>query len=460
MPEETTEIMTDQHLVKEVVKQPERKTLSVSPEAKAQMLELDRFVAEREMVAETFGWGLTVDDGSGGEKVVEFVSPDTEKIFVMDSLILDQHQSKLMGLLAGAKNLEMRIDNGDVVIVPDESEDIEEWVRFKGGQKGIQWGFAKANLEKLVGFELPDHASDLQSVIEARNQESGISSTSLGIQSDWELVLSGGSAIISGRFLDRVNKLAEEKKAKVNFTMHHHPNLGLAQWALEGKSLNDRQDYYRKLLHFSPADLRSMKNTGINFFEIRALGTPANLDSRTETTSRTYNVQEILDDSSRFRELIDQALTPAAQQETPKDLSELAQQLQNEITQLTNKDYPIKSLIEYYVGSDNYRELHQELRDDRNRRSNKDLMLYHLLEVDDDKPLPNFSQELFEARDETGIVDLVARVGQIYQQGGEERRRLEAAIDQHRIPDVFWITTSTDTARIREVAEKAKLLVA
>ena len=78
----------------------EKKSLVITPEAQGQMRELDRFVADREIVAETFGWGLTVADNGNSERVVEFVAPDPDKVFVMNSLFLSQDQSRLMELLA------------------------------------------------------------------------------------------------------------------------------------------------------------------------------------------------------------------------------------------------------------------------------------------------------------------------------------------------------------------------
>lgn len=435
------------------------RTLVVSPEVRHEMKALDRFVSEREIVAETFGWGLTrpIDDKT--ERLIEFVAPEPSKVFVMNSLFLSQDQNRLMQLLAGSSSLSMKVTDDGVALVPNNDEDTETWLRFPN-KNGIQWGMSKGNVEELVGFELPDDITSLTAQLnEQRQKQEGAEDVDgLALRTDWELVLSGGSAIITEHFFERVNQLAKEKEAKINFTMHHHPNLGLAVWALEGKGLRERQEYYQRLLHFSAADLRSMANAGIDFFEIRALGNPQNPGSSNETTNRTYSVQEIVRESSQLGELIRKVIEPQTDDDTPEVIGRLGQQLNAEVVKLVGRDYPIKSLVEYYLGSDEYRQLKRELSDKRDKRSNKDLVLYHLLNTDEDKPLPTFTAELFQAREETGIVTLATKVGELYQQGGDTRAMVERTISDGNISDLFWITTSTDAKRVREVADKARVL--
>ncbi len=378
----------------------------------------------------------------------------------MDALFLSQEQKKLMDLLSDSESLQLRASNSVISIVPNNDEDTEKWLNLPINDNKIAWGMTKSNIETLVGFQLPDTPQEMIDLIHSNQsqQQASTLSESLNLKSDWELVLSGGGAIITDKFVERVTKTAEEKKLKINFTMHHHPNLGLSVWALESKSLSERQAYYKKLLQFSSADLRSMVDADIEFFEIRALGTAKDIASKVETTSRIYKTKEISKESKHLGELINQAKLPQDENDTPEKLGELALQIEFEISQLATKDYPIKSLIEYYVGKEEYKKGLNDFRDRKIPVSNKALVIYHLLNTDD-KPFPKLTTELFKTRQETDITALISKAGEMYEQGGESKKKIDDAISKDGLHDMFWITTSTDSARIKVMADKVRQLL-
>lgn len=435
------------------------KSLLIAPEIREQMKQLDEFVADRHIVAETFGWGLTVPEGENTERLIEFIAPEPDKVFVVDSLILDQNQRKLMDLLATSTKLTMTVSDQQVALIPDDSDDNDTWLTFQVGEK-INWGGIKNNLSTLVGFELPDEHQSLSTEIRNKMDPkvNNGSTVELSLNTDWELIVSGGSAIITGKFIDRINILSQARNAKINFTMHHHPNMGLAVWALEGKSLQDRQEYYKKLLHFSAPDLQAMSGIGIDFFEIRALGTPENISSQSETTSRTYSFSEILNTSQKFGELVNTIASPHTEADTPEAIYEMTRQLAFEIGKLEGIDYPTGSLVRFYIGGDQFDKLKRELRDSRDRRSNKEVVLYYLVNLED-KHLPIFSPDLFQTREELNIAEFVNRLTGLYRQGGETKRKLDAFISDYQLYDLYSVDLLTESQRIREVVTRTNAFV-
>ncbi|MEK7068833.1 MAG: hypothetical protein AAB947_00455 [Patescibacteria group bacterium] len=195
------------------------KVLVIPEKVKQEMRALDELVAANETVAEICGWGLTRQGPNGEEIVEEFVAPDPKKIFNLKSLFLTPEQSKLMDLLANSHSLTMRVVENELVIIPDETEDRARWLKVPQGADGkFEWRSNKQSLDTLAGFELPEELTQLESKIQNGN---------LTLQADWELILSGASVLFTHNFTERIRQRAEATGTRSNFTMHHHPSLGI-----------------------------------------------------------------------------------------------------------------------------------------------------------------------------------------------------------------------------------------
>lgn len=326
------------------------KTLIISREASESMASLDAFIRQRDIASETFGWGLTetVDDKT--EKVTEFIIPDPDKTFSMEAVMLDQYQSKLMDLLGRADTLSLRLSGNTVAIVAnDEPED--EWLSFRVGDEGnIDWGMADKAVQRLAGFDLPPTLRTFRDVLRQKGIRQDNGKMDFPLQTGWELILAGSSAIITQPFFDRVIQRARETGKRINFTMHHHPQLALAVLAMENRGLHERKKYFDGLLQFSPNDLAFMRANGIEFFEIRTMGTVIEPGNRTKTTRKIYSVTEILDTSEELGEAIDSVNRGSQPDNLDFDSTDCIRKIHEAKNKILAKGYPVRSLVEFYFG--------------------------------------------------------------------------------------------------------------
>lgn len=282
------------------------KTLLIPGYVQEQMSKLDEFVAEKNIVSEVFGFGLTRTRGATTE-VVDFMAPQRENIFSLDSLFINQDQQRLTDILGSSQSLVLSVDANGAAIIPNDSDDPNDYMRFVQKEDGeIDWSYARDNIRELLGFELPKTISDLKTVIRQLNQERQTDSPQddmLVLKADWDVILSGGRVTISGRFIDKVLQRAEEIGADIGFSMHHHPNLALAAALLTDKPQSERVAYYNRLLQYSFEDVRFMRDMGVDFFEIRTSGNPDHIsDPKAGITSRYYRVEQILAEDSAIAE--------------------------------------------------------------------------------------------------------------------------------------------------------------
>lgn len=415
------------------------KVLVVPEKAKQEMRSLDEFVAGNETVAEVCGWGLTRQGPNGEEIIEEFVAPDPKKVFNLKSLFLTPEQSKLMDLLAESHSLAMRVVENELVIVPDETDDRARWLRIsQGTDNKLEWNSTKQSLDTLAGFELPEELAQL---------ESKIRDAGLALQADWELILSGTSVIFTHNFTERIRQRAEATGTRPNFTMHHHPSLGILKNRLKEMGVAERQEYYSNLLQFSAADLRAMHEQEVDIFEIRALGTVNDPDSN-QTTSRFFSMSDIL----KKGEVFEQALKTVTEDvpDTPESVEALARVVGTAIQDLEKTKYSSAAIMEFYLGDEKIKEMRSQLKGDFDTTDSKKFILYHLLGMNK-KQFPSITPELLRTRDETQIVSLHRKVKTLYRQGGDPKQKVENL--STFFPDLFAIDISTDEPHVREVAE-------
>lgn len=424
------------------------KILIIPEEVRKKMHELDEFIANNEIVAEIFGWGLTRESDGNEERVEEFIAPDPAKIFNLKTYFISAEEEKLMNLLASANSLAMRIIDGELVIIPDDNEGKDTWLKIpQGSDKKLHWGTGKQNMDELAGFVLPEDLENIDLEIQKRKQQDG--NDGLVLKSDWELILSGGSVIVTQKFIDKVKQRATETGTQPNFTMHHHPNFGMFKDRLKDKSLAEKQQYYQDLLKFSAGDLMAMHGQEIDLFEIRALGNATDIDSAEQVTSRFYSMQEILKTAEPLGEAL-KLIVDNSQGDTPESLGRLAKIIYDMGKTLEQCGYSVEALVGFYLGSDKFKGIKKEFTGDLSGINGKNFILYHLSRIER-SPFPDITPELLKAREETQIIPLLKKVGTLYKQEGETKQKISNLL--HFFPDLFVISVSTDEPHIREVAE-------
>jgi hypothetical protein len=274
----------------------DEKTLVIPTYIQEKMAQLDQIIANREISSEIFGIGLTRTTGSTTE-IIDFINPNPNDIFFMDSLFINQDQKKLIDLLGNGQPLRLNITDNEALITTNDPENPEEQMHFPINSEGkINWSFAKTDIEKLVGLKLPKTISELKSIFQKINSNS-TDTPSLSLKSDWEVITTGSSATITSAFLNKVQTRSEELNADIGFSMHHHPSLRLMRLLGENKSYSTKKSFYDDLLKYSKDDVRFMKYLDIDFFEIRAFGNPDYIaNPQAGTTSRFYRTEQILKD--------------------------------------------------------------------------------------------------------------------------------------------------------------------
>jgi hypothetical protein len=268
------------------------KVLLIPPHIQERISDMDKMIADLPQASEIFGFGLTKELQGGETEVVDFISPDKEKIFNFNSLFVTRGQTRLAEILSTSNSLSLQVLDTEIAIVPNNSQDSTDWLVVDIDTMD----FVTTQIGELAGFELPRTTHELKAAIGKSKEEKGLEgeNDNLSLKSDWDMVVSGAQVSISPRFLSGVRKHADEIGARIGFSTHHHPSLGLLARALADKPLIDRQRAYDTVLKYSDTDFRNNRALGIDFFQIRAFGNldhPFNPDAG--IMSRNYSVKSI-----------------------------------------------------------------------------------------------------------------------------------------------------------------------
>ena len=287
-------------------------TLAFSPEAQQQMHELDELIINLETAAEIVGFGLANSDKTDEVRITEFVAPKPENIFNLNTFMINQDEKKLAQILADATSLQLTLLENEVALIPNDSIVSEEWMHFpiKQDTGEINWSFAYRNLPDLFGFNPPKTRAELEQLMMEISNTANIENDSdylhISVKSDWDLVISSMSVWITGGFIARTIQRAEDTNTEITFSMHHHPTLGRFKDIADESSRLYVEEMYTTLLQYSPDDVAFMHQLQASFFEIRAFGSPDHPFDRGSgyTTSKFYNVPDILDNDEKTRKYV------------------------------------------------------------------------------------------------------------------------------------------------------------
>ena len=386
------------------------KTLFITPQADREMQRLDQLVAERSIAAEFFGFGLTkqVEDAA---VVIDFVVP--EAVYDFESLFFDQYLSPLRNALAQSKNLKLALREDNVALISDDEK--YTFVLKVIGNEAAGWASIRSHIEKLTGKDLPEDVTQLKDLLKT---------DSIAVNTNWDMVTSVSGLILTEHFVNRANQRAEELGAAVGFTMHHHPQVSLAVLVMSEKPLDKRRLYFNDLLRPSSDDLTTMKRLGVDWFEIRALGTPEDMASRSKITSAFYSIAEVDRLGQPAKEVIGKLLAPEAQQILPQTMTALVIQFLKSTANLSDAGYDVQEVIKYLAGKEIVLRYQRELDDNKNIRSIRDLVLSAIFSKEPLSAVNDLTPEVLALHVELKTFDLYQRVLAANLQSPEDRQVL------------------------------------
>jgi hypothetical protein len=290
------------------------KTLYISPKALGEMEKLDRFVAELDSLAEIFGFGLTHPLNQETTVVTDFVRPREGKVAVIGKeVFIIQQQGQLFKALNHSESLRLALKENRLFLLSNN-----EPYSFQIDED--HWSWLRADLQQLTDQELPSDWNQLKTRLEV---EGGIP-----LETDWDLVVSGLHVDIQEAYLNRVIEEAQRQKAQVHFTMHHHPHLGPVGRLLRDSEAIKRHSYYGALLAPSLGDIATHLAMGVDWFEIRALGTEDDVHSRTKTTFVVYGTSELKQAMHELQQIVDSIIRLPPFQTAPENLTPFVEKLQ------------------------------------------------------------------------------------------------------------------------------------
>jgi len=409
------------------------RTLYISPKALTEMKRLDEFASQRDYVAEIAGFGLTRQLDEKAVLVVDFVAPREGRVFVIKALFLDQFVPGFLHALTRTQRLSLTLRDGEIALVSDD-----ETYSMVLGDFG--WRSIQKYMEGLSSKAFPEDPEAVKTTIKEEGD--------VALDTDWDSVVAGGTATLTDRYLQRVQEEAQKQRASANYTMHHHPHLGLAVLALSDKSLSERQRYYRELLKFSDGDLGFMREAKVDWFEIRALGTPEDLTSDTETTNELYSLEEV----NRLAEPLKAAVAelielPEEESGNPERFSAIVQRLLPPFEQMAVEGYNARTLLKYVFGQKTVSQYKEQLRLPKDIKSLKDVVLEAVFAAD--TPLERISAlrpTLLRTHAELNTLATFQRVMALYAQDTETSQSISDYISRNRLWDLP-IETNVETLK-------------
>lgn len=258
-------------------------TLLITPKADEAMKRLDVFAEDRTYTAEIFGFGLTRRHNDTTEVLIDFIVPDFTKVLVSESITAFRMEvvseaiegvgellleSDEVVMKSGQEGFEFTSNDGKKVVVPF-------WV-YPMIEPFVRQAFA--NL-------VPEGVEKTREWLEDRGPTA--------MATGWEFLVYADKVRVGPRYMKRVKEAAEKQNAIPNFTMHHHPRSGMRIRGLEGENIVSREKAFHEMLRPSLGDIGYMIQEGVDWFEIRMLGTPTDMYSDKEVSREFYRVSNI-----------------------------------------------------------------------------------------------------------------------------------------------------------------------
>jgi len=414
--------------------------LIVSARAQREMEKLDNFARDRQIVAEIVGYGLTRDVDDETVEVVDFITPDPNKVYVIaEGLFINALTAKLMPAMVESGSLELQAHGDTVRVVssnPELSFDIDS----------INWEVTVGKpIRGLFKNELP---KDFEQMLDLLKQNGP-----MRVPNNWEIVTAGRTTWYSGAFIERVQNEAEARDLKMDYSMHYHPVLKEINQHYAEESFQNRLAYYDVLLMPSTGDLVSSHSTKTRWFEIRAVGSPRDIEAKEDTTSRFYDMRLFDLYANQLRGALRQLMSLNPTTTTPEDYFDLLKPFRDARDVFVSKALPFNNLISYILGSDTVESMREELRLDGAIDSLQKLILRTLINRESEARLPTFTLTFLRNLYDSQFIDLYQRVMQIYKAGGPSAKQIDAYLSKHRL----WNSLLTDVGP-EEIRMKANQL--
>ncbi|MBF0483238.1 MAG: hypothetical protein HQL25_00885, partial [Candidatus Omnitrophica bacterium] len=345
------------------------KVLYKSPQALEKMRELDSFVANSEFEVEAAGIGLTKqfskDPTNQTSVLVDFILPREGKIFAIKKRSNIKNYDKFGDALAFSKSLKLILKGGKIFLESNETE-----FSFVFDEL---WPHLLKYIQLLVDQPLPVDIKEVKKLLKEKGE--------MIINIDWDMVVTRSSIRTTNYYYERVKQKAQEERALPNFDMHYHPMIRSAKTLLEKEPLYDREEFFESLVQFSPEDARYIEYLGMQWFEIRTLGTSEDINSQSLTTQRIYNMDTINHLRDLLRKPIKDFIALPASEITPEKVYAFTTALVN-VMETDDDNIDLKAMVKYSMDEEDFDKL--EKRYSRKSIKNlKDFVLYMLFNRED-----------------------------------------------------------------------------
>ena len=229
--------------------------------ARAQMEALHKFYIGMNSFHEIGGIGITLQGVDNRQQVVvDFVLPRPNKIFLTNQETFT----------ANMRIFFSHLTSGNMVYLNAEPNGL--FMRSSALPEGFlidrsNWRELKNYVERLSNQSLPDDFEQARGMIKLKG--------ALELDPDWDLISSKRSFFMTRVYMKRVEQVRAAYNGKANYWVHYHPNNPSRALSLQGASFEDRHRYLRSVLSLSGDDLESIHAAGLEWSEIRTLGTVA-----------------------------------------------------------------------------------------------------------------------------------------------------------------------------------------
>lgn len=421
------------------------RTMHFTAQAMTEMDKLDHFVRDREIVAEVAGYGLTKRNSKSEAVVVDFIGPRENHVLIVETLFIDSAMTKTKVAVVNSQRLTLEQKGGEIFVTSDKAEVSFSISSFD--RPDMAWKSIQPILQKMTSEVLPESLSELEQTLNAKGK--------LPLNADWDMVVTGGSASPTDRYLGRVANQARAQGATADYTMHYHPQLGLAVSLLKDKPLAARKDYYTQHLTPSVGDLQYMNHYRIKWFEIRLNGTPEDIMSTTKTTSAFYNMAEIKLAARALRSTLSK-LTTALNHGATEPVNTYSTEVGSIVAQISKLNVSIKNLVEFVVGKTNLDALREQL-----KQNNGATAEYILERLSDSRGSNAEISVLLDPKrlamlEDNNILSMHARLRKLWQKQDDKGKIVGEAFMKY---DLWNLPNETDPRKLIVAADFMKQLL-
>jgi DnaJ-domain-containing protein 1 len=299
--------------------------------AHTRMRELQNFYIGMNSFHEIGGVGITQDGADATEQVVvDFVLPRQNKIF-----FTNQEESTVSsdaffsGLMSG----------DDVMLTAEEKGLL---VHSRGASEGFwvdqsNWTELKSFVERVSNQNFPYDFEQARDLIKKNGP--------FKLDADWDLISGKHYFTPTPLYWKRVEQARAALHGKANYWIHYHPNDPEKAVSLQGASIDRRQRYIAGILSLSSSDLGFIDRAGMEWSEVRTLGTADNTLGA-GYSQRFYHISQLSQIEEDLKRKISSIVT-ASSGTSPIAMMVQVTALVADFDRLEQEGFYVNSLLDY-----------------------------------------------------------------------------------------------------------------